>query len=97
MIDIIAHISPEWVLVESYDVDNYVIKREYFKNTVKMKEIQYALTKTGTVVDKIIPTYKLYNENGLVKTVVRKEILPSEIGVAVINKETKGATIGIKI
>ena len=97
MIDLLTYIAPEWVLVESYDLDNYVTKREYYSGSMKMKEIEYVLEKTGTVVDKITPIYKLY-DNGVENQVIpRKDIIPSEIGAVVINKESKGVTKGIKI
>lgn len=97
MIDLLTYISLEWVLIETYDVDGYVTKREYYDGIVKQKEIEYALEKTGSVVDKITPTYKLY-QNGIESlSTQRKAIIPANLGEVVISKETKGATKGIKI
>lgn len=97
MIDLLRDINPEWVVVESYDVDGYVIKREYYNGSVKMKEIEYVLEKTGTVVDKITPTYKLYQKGVESQVIPRKPIIPSEIGEVVINGEARVSTKGIKI
>ena len=97
MMDIITYISPEWALIEYYDSDNYVIKREYYDGSEKIKQIDYALTKAGTVVDKITPTYRVYVNGVETHTVQKKDITPSVIGATVINKETKGSTKGIII
>ena len=95
--DIITYINTEWTLIEHYDADDYVIKREYYDGSEKIKQIDYALIKTGTVVDKITPTYRVYVNGIETHTVQKRDIIPVNLGAVVINKETKGVTKGIKI